>query len=112
MRLISIYTADINIKAAVISKLINVTGRQTFQPKFITWSYLGRNNEPRAKTNIVMKNKVLIINQNAGGKMVKPRFKGASQPPKNKQVINAEISTTLTYSPMKNIPNFIPEYST
>ena len=68
--------------------------------------------EPRAKINMVIKNRVLIMNQKAGGINGISRLKGASQPPKNRHVINAEIKTTLTYSPIKNIPNFMPEYST
>jgi hypothetical protein len=53
-----------------------------------------------------IKNAVLKKNQNTGG-----RKAGPSHPPKNKVIIMDEISVTPRYSPTKNIPNFIPEYS-
>jgi len=52
-----------------------------------------------------MKKKVLIRNQTTPGRT------GPSQPPKKKTVIMAEIKVTPMYSPTKNMPNFIPEYS-
>ena len=36
---------------------------------------------------------------------------GPSQPPKKRIVISEEISVTPRYSPTKNMPNFMPEYS-
>lgn len=45
-------------------------------------------------------------NQTMGGRKENP-----IQPPKNKVVISAEMSVMPKYSPTKNIPNFIPEYS-
>jgi hypothetical protein len=56
--------------------------------------------------NRQMKNAVLKKNQKAGG-----RKEGPSHPPKNNVTISEEISVTPIYSPTKNIPNFIPEYS-
>ena len=44
-------------------------------------------------------------NQTAGGSQ------GPCQPPKNSTVIMAEIRMTPRYSPTKNMPNFMPEYS-
>ena len=52
-----------------------------------------------------MKANVFSRNQTIGGNT------GPSQPPKNKVAIIAEISVTPRYSPTKNMPNFIPEYS-
>src|SRR3954464_9819280 len=49
---------------------------------------------------------VFIKNHSHGGKK-----DGPSQPPKNIVVVIAEMSVIPKYSPMKNIPNFIPEYS-
>ena len=52
-----------------------------------------------------MKNMVLAPNQTAGGNT------GPSQPPKKSSEIVAEIRMTPMYSPTKNMPNFMPEYS-
>ena len=51
------------------------------------------------------KKDVFSKNQIIGGK------NGPCQPPKKRTVIIAEIKIIPRYSPMKNIPNFIPEYS-
>jgi hypothetical protein len=55
--------------------------------------------------NIINPN-VFIINQTSGGR--KP---GPIHPPKKRQTVSVEIKVRPRYSPMKNIPNFIPEYS-
>src|SRR5215467_12268148 len=52
-----------------------------------------------------IKKNVLTRNQTTGGRT------GPSQPPKNSTVMSAEINVTPRYSPTKNMPNFIPEYS-
>ena len=56
-----------------------------------------------------MKNKtkklVFSKNHTIGGK------KGPCHPPKNKVTIIAEINNTPRYSPIKNMPNFMLEYS-
>src|SRR5690606_22989344 len=44
-----------------------------------------------------------------GGPMSQPN--GASQPPKNSTGISTDISSMPMYSPTKNRPNFMPEYS-
>ena len=51
----------------------------------------GRISEPRAKTNIITKNAVLIMNQKTGGMNGISMLNGANQPPKNSVTINAEI---------------------
>src|SRR5664280_2270148 len=56
--------------------------------------------------NTQIKKKVLNKNQKTGG-----RNEGPSHPPKNNVEISAEIRVIPRYSPTKNIPNFIPEYS-
>ncbi len=56
--------------------------------------------------NTHIKKNVLNRNQKTGG-----RKDGPSQPPKNSVAIIPEISVIPRYSPTKNIPNFIPEYS-
>ena len=52
-----------------------------------------------------MKNSVLRRNQ------TQRRQPRAQPPPKNSVTISAEISVMPRYSPTKNMPNFIPEYS-
>ena len=56
-----------------------------------------------------MKNNMPMVvfrqNQTSGGNQ------GPSQPPKKRVTINAELSVMPRYSPTKNMPNFMPEYS-
>src|SRR5690349_22967325 len=56
--------------------------------------------------NRPMNKNVFRKNQAHGG-----RNDGPSQPPKNSVTVIADIRVMPRYSPMKNIPNFIPEYS-
>ena len=96
-----------NIKTApVIRILSNETGNSTFHPSSINWSYLGRGKDARSKMNTHIKKNVLNKNQNTGG-----RNAGPSHPPKNSVEMMADISVIPMYSPTKNMPNFIPEYS-
>src|SRR5690349_8084879 len=53
-----------------------------------------------------MNTNILMMNQTNGGRKL-----GPSQPPKNKVMIKLEINMMPRYSPTKNNPNFIPEYS-
>jgi len=92
--------------APVINKFKIDNGKRNFHPYDINWSYLKRGNEARSKMKIIMKANILIKNQTTGGRKSNP-----SHPPKNKAVINDEINVIPKYSPTKNNPNFIPEYS-
>src|SRR6478735_3347625 len=92
--------------APVTNKFNKATGNNIFQPYSMSWSYRGRGNEARSKTKNRIKTNVLRVNQTSGG-----RNPGPSHPPKNKVTTIAEISVMPRYSPIKNIPNFIPEYS-
>jgi hypothetical protein len=56
--------------------------------------------------NRPIKANVFNTNHTKGG-----RKSGPSHPPKNKQTVRLEINVMPRYSPTKNIPNFIPEYS-
>ena len=94
------------ITAPVTSIFRSTRGRSTFQPTSISWSYLGLGRAALISMNKQIKIAVLKKNQNAGGKN-----EGPNQPPKNNVTIRVEISVTPRYSPTKNIPNFIPEYS-
>ena len=40
-----------------------------------------------------------------------PGRPGPSQPPKNSVTISAEMSVMPRYSPTRNMPDFMPEYS-
>ena len=82
------------------------SGKRTFQPNAINWSDLGLGNDALNRMKNRINANILIRNQKIGGKKA-----GPSQPPKNKVVVMAEISVIPRYSPTKNIPNFIPEYS-
>jgi hypothetical protein len=86
--------------------LSNTRGNKTFHPTSISWSYLGRGRDALIRMKMQIKMAVLKKNQNAGGKNA-----GPSQPPKKRVAMSAEIRVTPIYSPTKNIPNFIPEYS-
>src|SRR5687767_10165787 len=85
--------------------LKSAKGSITFQPNAISWSYRGRGRDARKRMNRQMKKNVFRENQTMGGSH------GPSHPPKNSVTIMAEISVTPRYSPTKNMPNFIPEYS-
>src|SRR5690348_891891 len=54
----------------------------------------------------------LSTNQMTPGTQVKgAKSKGGSQPPRNRIVVSAHISTIATYSPRKNSRNGVEEYS-
>jgi hypothetical protein len=55
--------------------------------------------------NRQIKKRVLRENHTIGGKT------GPNHPPKNRVTIMAEMRVIPRYSPTKNMPNFIPEYS-
>ena len=84
----------------------NVNGNKSFQPISINWSYLGLGKAALNSIKKAMNIAVLNKNQNIGG-----RKAGPSQPPKNIVAMRAEIKVMPRYSPTKNNPNFIPEYS-
>ena len=76
-----------------------------FQAKAINWSKRGRGNEALNRINKQTKTNVFKMNQTNGGR------NGPSQPPKKRVTIKDEIKAMPRYSPTKNMPNFIPEYS-
>src|SRR5262249_15717867 len=99
------YFLQANATAPVISRLGSASGSMTFHPQAINWSKRGRGSAARRRMKKQMKKNILARNHNSGGNT------GPSQPPKNNMVIRAEIRVTPRYSPTKNMPNFIPEYS-
>src|SRR5208283_5427924 len=83
----------------------NDRGNITFQPHDINWSNRGRGRDARSRMKKQINRNVLSRNQAMGGSA------GPSQPPKKRMLISEEIRITPRYSPTKNMPNFMPEYS-
>ena len=83
----------------------SASGNITFHPNAINWSKRGRGSVARSRMNKQINTNVFRKNQTSGGSH------GPSHPPKNNATVSAEISVMPRYSPTKNIPNFMPEYS-
>src|SRR5579883_2400732 len=83
----------------------SASGSMTFQPQAINWSKRGRGRAARNRMKNEMKKNILMRNQTTGGST------GPSQPPKNRIAIRDEMRMIPRYSPTKNMPNFMPEYS-
>lgn len=83
----------------------NDTGKNTFHPNCINWSYLKRGNVVLTQINKINKNNIFII-KNINEKQ------GADQPPKKTKTIKVDIRIILAYSAKKNKAKLIPEYST
>ena len=81
-------------------------GNNIFHPTPINWSYRGLGSDARRSMKKHIKKPVFRKNHTKGGKK-----EGPSHPPKNNMVMSEDKSVTPRYSPTKNIPNFIPEYS-
>ena len=78
-------------------------GRNTFQPKRISWSYLKRGNVARAHRNINRINATLIKNQIKPGIQLNGAISiGGNQPPINNTTVIALIKIMFAYSPRKN----------
>ncbi len=82
------------------------SGSRYFHPYDKSWSYRGLGSDALIRIKIHIKTNVFIRNHTTGGRKPHP-----SQPPKNKAVVMADTSVMPAYSPTKNIPNLIPEYS-
>ena len=91
--------------AAVMKMLINDSGRRHFHENAMTWSIRSRIRV--ARIHRINKNtaNTLIANQIQIGR------NGPFQPLRNSVVTIMATASVLMYSPMKNITNFIPEYS-
>ena len=88
------------------------TGKKTFQPNRINWSYLYLGTIALIKAKIKNKNNIFIINQIGSGIRLKGAILiGDNQPPKNKIEPIAHISKMFAYSPSQNKAYIIPEYS-
>src|SRR4051794_1992583 len=91
--------------APVTSRFSKASGSMYFQPQAINWSKRGLGKAARNKMNRQMNTRVLMPNHIAGGRT------GPNHPPQYKSEMAAETRVTPMYSPTKNIPNFILEYS-
>jgi hypothetical protein len=88
-----------------------VTGKNTFHPISISWSYLYRGKVARTRTK--RKQNITTLKANhKGGASGSGKSKKGYQPPKNRIVIIADMRSMLLYSPRKNIAKIIEEYST
>src|SRR5579871_3238952 len=94
-----------SLTAPVTSRLASASGSMSFHPQSMSWSKRGRGSDARSKMKNPRKKNVLMKYHTM------PGSSGPCQPPKNNTVIMEEISRIPMYSPTKNMPNFMPEYS-
>src|SRR5262245_54157128 len=83
----------------------SASGNIPFHPNAISRSNSGLGSTARSRMNPQINTNVFRKNQTSGGSH------GPIHPPKNSATVSMEISVTPRYSPTKNIPNFMPEYS-
>src|SRR6266508_1032862 len=95
--------------------LITASGRKAFQPIFIRMSYFRRGIVQRTQTKTNRTKPTLARKATAESR--KPRSvagsstQGTSHPPKKSVTTSAAIVVMAMYSDMKNMANFIDEYS-
>jgi len=92
-------------------KYDNETGKNTFHPKPINWSYRYRGKAALIHTNKITKKQIFNPNQIDPGIKAK-HSKGGSQPPKNKITLIELIINIFAYSPNENNAKPIAAYST
>src|SRR5688572_21730482 len=91
------------------------SGRKTFQPRRIRPSYFSRGRVQRTHTK--MNSSTETLKRNISAERMNPvkvggsLYQGMSQPPRNSVVIRADMVAIAMYSDMKNMANFIDEYS-
>lgn len=86
------------------------TGNNTFQPKFINWSYLYLGKLALINTNKKLTTHILILKLILAGKKSKKLKKG-NQPPQKRFIHKPDISNILAYSLIKNRAKTNEEYS-
>ena len=87
------------------------TGKKTFHPKYINWSYRYRGNIARITTYRITKIQIFTPNQKEPG--IKDKLSiGGNHPPKNKITFNELIINIFEYSANENNAKVIAEYST
>src|ERR1044071_6905500 len=100
---------------ATSTMFATASGRNTFQPILIRMSYFSRGIVQRTQTNT--KSTKPTFARNASAEIRKPPSvagslsHGTSQPPKKSVTTSADIVVMAMYSDMKNMANFIDEYS-
>jgi hypothetical protein len=91
----------------------NESGKKTFHPKRISWSYLYLGKVPRTTTNNTMKNKTLTANQMyEGTKLNGKKLNTGDHPPRKSSAEADDIRIILLYSARKKSAKPIAEYST
>lgn len=91
----------------------NDSGRNTFHPSRINWSYLYLGKAARIQTKRNNHTIILIPNQKVGGSHCRRTvLKGGYHPPQKKIVVKVLITIIFAYSPRKNKANPMEEYST
>src|SRR5205823_3714411 len=100
---------------ATSTMLITASGRKTFQPIFIRMSYLSRGIVQRTQTKTNRTKPTLARKATADSRkptmVAGSSYHGTSQPPKKSVTTSADIVVMAMYSDMKNMANFIDEYS-
>src|SRR4029078_6793366 len=101
----------------MIMMYASATGRRHFQPNAMSWSYRKRGSVQRIhmmkkiQKNVFTKNMRWLRITQYHTPVSSARVNGMSQPPKNRVATIALTVTTLAYSAMKNMENFIALYS-
>src|ERR1044071_432870 len=100
---------------ATSTMLATASGKNTFQPIFIRMSYLRRGIVQRTQTKTKSRNPTLARNEIADRRnpvtVAGSLYQGTSHPPRNSVTTSADIVVMAMYSDMKNMANFIDEYS-
>src|SRR5262245_12878275 len=98
---------------ATIATMASETGRNTFQPSRISWSYRYRGTIAFTMANRKKMNRHLSTNQITPGTQVNAATgEGGIQPPRKRIVAIAHMVAIAMYSPRKNSRNAVAEYST
>src|SRR5260221_10273570 len=100
---------------ATMMMLITAIGRNTFQPSFISRSYLSRGTVQRTQTKTKRQMQTFIVKKiivsSDDHHVPGSCHQGISQPPKKSVTVSAEMAAIDMYSDMKKRANFIDEYS-
>src|SRR5258706_9318795 len=101
---------------AIIKAQARPVGMRTFQPSFMSWSYLIRGRDPRSQTNRKRNRLSFARNHSTGHHpLLAPdqteMGQTGCQPPRKSVVASADTVIMLMYSARQNSANFSEEYS-
>src|SRR5438270_6183080 len=100
---------------ATSTMFMTASGKNTFQPIFIRMSYLSRGIVQRTQTKTNRTKPTLARKATADSRkpisVAGSSYHGTSHPPKKSVTTSADIVVMAMYSDMKNMANFIDEYS-